>query len=209
METPHDSINDTENNAQNHSQNPNDTSDTDQNDGPNNEHNNDEDPNCPVCREEVENGQPGINCNVCKIWFHRSCLHMPESRYEELEASDEPWYCMLCASIKANKIKWGEMEGEEAIRKCISETYAEVTKWRKNLFMLPRGKAGCDYIKEKTRQLYLFINDTKWSRVALAMVHILGPLMLQKPSKKSKARGNALYLQKGSFYGVRVRSLSC
>ena len=25
-----------------------------------------EDPNCPVCREEVKNGQPGMNCDQCK-----------------------------------------------------------------------------------------------------------------------------------------------
>ena len=113
---------------------------------------------------------------------------MPEERYEELERSDEPWYCMLCASIKANKIKWGEMEGEEAVRKCISSTYNEITKWRKNLFLVPRGKAGNDFLKEMTRLLYLFINDTKWSRIALALVHILGPIMLQKPSKKIKGK---------------------
>ena len=88
------------------------------------------------------------------------------------------------------------MEGEEAVRKCISDTYDEVTRWRKNLFMLPRGKAGTDFLKELTRLLYLFIDITKWARIALALVHIFGPLMLQKPSKRSKAKDNAIYLEK-------------
>ena len=45
-----------------------------------------DDPNCPVCREEVEYGQPGIACDRCKIWFHRPCLHMNDETYQELSA---------------------------------------------------------------------------------------------------------------------------
>ena len=75
-----------------------------------------DDPNCPVCREEVEHGQPGINCDRSKVWFHRSCLHMTEEMFVELESSEVEWFCMHCLSIKANKIKWGELEGEENIQ---------------------------------------------------------------------------------------------
>ena len=39
------------------------------------------DPNCPVCREEVEHGQPGICCNLCNVWYHRPCLDMTEEIY--------------------------------------------------------------------------------------------------------------------------------
>ena len=152
------------------------------------------DPNCPVCREEVAHGQPGICCNQCKTWFHKPCLLMPEETYIELSNSDEDWYCMRCLSIRANKIKWGELDGELSIKTCISATYREVISWRKNIFMLPRGKAGTDFLKELSRLLYLFIDDTKWSRIALSLVHIFLPLMLQKPSRKAKARDNSRFL---------------
>ena len=138
------------------------------------------DPNCPVCREEVENGQPGICCDLCKSWHHRGCLHMTEAIYEELQASTDPWYCMRCLAIKGNKISWGTMEGEETITATIAETYKEVTTWKKNLFLLPRGKAGTDFIVELTRLINLFINDTKWSRIALPLVHIFIPINATK-----------------------------
>ena len=153
------------------------------------------DPNCPVCREEVLALQPGIACDLCKTWFHRPCLHMTEETYQELGSSSIEWFCMRCHAIKANKIEWGSMKGEEEIRKCISDTYEEIIKWRKNLFLLPRGKAGTDFIKELTRLLYLFIDNTKWSRLGLSLVHIFLPIMLQKPSSNSKARINAKYLE--------------
>ena len=109
-------------------------------------------------------------------------------------ASSEKWFCMRCQAIRGNKIKWGEIEGEEAIASCIKKIYLEVITWNKNIFMLPRGKAGTDFIKELTRLLYLFVNDTKWARLGLPLVHIFIPLMLQKPSSNSRARDNANYL---------------
>ena len=153
------------------------------------------DPNCPICREEVEEGQPGICCDLCKSWFHRSCLHMTEEIYECLEASSDPWYCVRCLSIKGNKIKWGNLEGEEAIKNYISIVYKEITSWNKNIFMLPRGKAGTEVIKELTRLICLFVDDTKWSRISLALVFIFLPLVMQKPSSNSKAKENSKYLE--------------
>ncbi len=156
-----------------------------------------EDQNCPVCREDVEEEQAGILCEMCKTWAHSTCLHMTEFEFNTLVNSPQPWYCMRCLSIKANKIKWGKMEGEENIKNIITSVYKEVSKWHKNLFLLPRGKVGCEFIKELTKLLNLFVNnDKKWGRVALALLHIFIPLMLQKPSAKSKAKENSLYLQK-------------
>ena len=155
----------------------------------------DTDPNCPICRDEVENGQPGICCDLCKSWFHRSCLHMTEDTYAGLEASSDPWFCVRCLSIKGNKIKWGSLEGEETIKNYIDRIYKEITAWNKNIFMLPRGKAGTELIKELTRLICLFVDDTKWSRISLSLVFIFLPLVMQKPSSSSKAKENAKYLE--------------
>ena len=60
--------------------------------------------------------------------------------------------------------------------------------------MLSRGKAGTEFIKELTRLIFLFVNKTKWEHLALSLVHIFMPLILQKPSKSSKAKDHAKYL---------------
>ena len=62
--------------------------------------------------------------------------------------------------------------------------------------MVPRGKVGTDFIKEITRIVQLFTTESKWTRLALSMLHIFIPLMLQKPSAKSKARDHTKYLDK-------------
>ena len=149
------------------------------------------DHNCPVCRENVIILQSGIRCFDCNTWFHKTCLHLNQDQYSDV------WSCMRCLSIKSNKIKWGNLEGEMKIKEKVSSVYKEVTTWYKNLFILPRGRVGCEFIKELTNTLNQFNNnDGKWSRLSIPMLHIFIPIMLQKPSKKSKAKTNEQYLQK-------------
>ena len=153
--------------------------------------------NCPICKVDVAEDTDSIVCDMCHTWFHRVCLFMPEDTFSALTISEEtPWFCATCLAIKSNKIKWGSLEGEVAITREVHSIYDEIVKWRKNIFLVPRGKVGTDLIKEIIRLLKLFINPTKWSRLALALLHIFLPLMLQKPSSKSKARDHVKYLEK-------------
>ena len=135
-------------------------------------------------------------CEMCNTWSHRTCLYIPENDFADLQSSNDPWYCVTCLSIRSNKIKWGVLEGEIAIRAKVSSIYDGIVKWRKNLFLVPRGKAGTDFIREITRLIKLFTTITKWSRIALTLVHIFIPLMLQKPSSKSKAKDHLKYLER-------------
>ena len=105
-------------------------------------------------------------------------------------------------------MKWGDLTGEMVIAEKIKLVYEEVIRWSKNFFLLPRGKVGTDFIKELTKRIRLF-KDKKWSRLALPLVHIFLPLMLQKPSRKSKAKDNTKYLQKRLewWYTGNIKSL--
>ncbi|MCP4459569.1 MAG: hypothetical protein GY816_16330, partial [Cytophagales bacterium] len=60
--------------------------------------------------------------------------------------------------------------------------------------LLPRGEAGKDFINQLTRLVGLFNSKTVWEKVAISLIHIFIPMMLQKPSSKSKARENSKYL---------------
>ena len=152
-----------------------------------------DDSNCPICRVDVVEGVDGVCCDMCKVWSHRECLFMSP---EDFASLPETWYCVTCLSIQSNKIKWGALVGEAMIRTSITLIYNEIITWRKNLFMVPRGKVGTDFIKEITNIINQFTIPSKWTRLALAKVHIFIPLMLQKPSSKSKAKDHAKYLER-------------
>ena len=147
---------------------------------------------CPLCAVEVDDS--GLCCDRCNTWFHTICVNITEDEYNNLSESSANWFCDYCKSISANRIRWGTMEGEENIQAEVSKAYKEVIGWKKNIFLPPRGKAGSDLIKELTRLINLFVHKTNWERLALPLVHVFLPLMLQKPSKTSKAKDHAKYL---------------
>ena len=153
-----------------------------------------ENSNCPGCSIDVGKLDQGLQCDRCNVWFHCDCVGVSKAEYEVLADSKDDWFCVGCKAIRANNIKWGSMIGEDTVRSVIKGIYDEVTSWNKNLFLLPRGKAGSEFIKELTRLINLFVNDTKWKNLALTLVHIFIPLMLQKPAQKSKAKQHVAYL---------------
>ena len=149
---------------------------------------------CPLCAMVVQDGGNGLMCGRCDTWFHPECLYLTEEEFTQLCQSNESWHCDHCKSIMTNRIKWGKFDGEENIVCEIQAAYHEITSWKKNIFLLPRGKAATDFIKELTRLINLFLCKSKWERLALPLLHVLMPIMLQKPSKKSKAKDHAKYL---------------
>ena len=149
---------------------------------------------CPLCALHVEDDGPGLMCDKCNTWFHPGCLFITEVQYTALSQSEENWHCDHCKSVLTNKIKWGDCEGEESILTKVRAAYQEITSLTKNIFLLPRGKAASDFIKELTRLINLFVRKTQWERLALPLLHVFMPIMLQKPSKKSKARDHLRFL---------------
>ena len=147
---------------------------------------------CPMCALDVNDS--GLICDRCSTWFHYRYLFITDKEFSTLSDSNDDWFCDYCKSILANRIRWGDLHGEEYIQTEINKVYKEIITWNKNIFMPPRGKAGTEFIKEITRLFSLFTNKTKWERLALPLIHIFLPLILQKPSKSSKARDHAKYL---------------
>ena len=81
---------------------------------------------------------------------------------------------------------WSEKPGSlviEDIEKC----YDTIVYWRRNLFMLPNGATGKLYIRETTRLLNAWYENSPSKECAMKAVHIMPALLLQKPSKTSKS----------------------
>ena len=128
---------------------------------------------------------------------------MTKRKFKKLAgASELLWYCDTCtAYLKSKpkvqpKVAWGSMKGVTVIRENLQKAYNEIVKWQKNMFLLPRGNVGRDFIVELTRLINLFNNKTDWESIALLLVHVFVPLLLQKPAKNSRAKDNSRYLEK-------------
>ena len=62
--------------------------------------------------------------------------------------------------------------------------------------MMPSGAAGKKCIKEITRPLKLWIQDSPLKSTALKAIHVMSPLLLQKPSENSKSKDNLVLLER-------------
>ena len=76
----------------------------------------------------------------------------------------------------------------------VENVYNEIVKWRKNLYKLPSGNSAKLFIRELTYWLEQFNNDMEYQCIALKVFMILPCLLLQKPSRNSKAKDHALKL---------------
>jgi hypothetical protein len=90
---------------------------------------------------------------------------------------------------------WGDHSNED-VTQISNAIYDEIVFWKKNLFKLPSGAAGKNYIKETTRLLSIWNEDSGMKESAIKFVMIMPALLLQKPCRKSNAKQHSEYLQK-------------
>ena len=95
-----------------------------------------------------------------------------------------------------SSVEWGDMKGLLEIKLNVEAVQEKITKWQKNFFELPRNSVGKDLIKELTRLFQLYNNKTVWEPIALHLITIFLPIMLQKPSARSKKCDHTRYLKK-------------
>ena len=67
--------------------------------------------------------------------------------------------------------KWGILKGQE-IGELVNSTYDLVVKWRRNLFQVPTGDVGQQFIEELTKTINFFTSSSALEEVALTMVYI-------------------------------------
>ena len=89
-------------------------------------------------------------------------------------------------NVNPNK-EYNHISGQD-FTELIQKIYEESIKWRKNIFLLPTGAAGKEFIKLITEWITHFNNGDAFQGLALKVIMILPNLLLQKPSAKSKSR---------------------
>ena len=90
-------------------------------------------------------------------------------------------------------VKWGNLSGDALVRK-LNETYDTVKQWKRNIFKLPSGAAGKAFLRELTNIVNHFNTPTPLEPVAMKLIMIFCPLMLQKPFRTSKTRDHTQHL---------------
>ena len=97
--------------------------------------------------------------------------------------------------IPTANFQWGEYDGP-SLGHVIESAYAEAVHWQRNIFMIPSGKAGKDYVKEQARFFSAYADGTPLEQVALKATMIMPLLLLQKPHPTSKTKEHVRCLER-------------
>jgi hypothetical protein len=96
--------------------------------------------------------------------------------------------------FKAN-FTWGTHDSA-TIKQAIETVYEEVIYWRRNLFPIPSGHAGTNFVQETARLFESYATSGPLEPIALKSVAIMSHLLLQKPFAKSKNRDHLQHLSR-------------
>ena len=83
--------------------------------------------------------------------------------------------------------KWADIDGRNFIQ-MIDAAYAEIVHWRRNIFMLPLGKAGKDFVMELARLFNSYAAGSALESISIKAAMTAPALLLQKPSPTSKTK---------------------
>ena len=90
---------------------------------------------------------------------------------------------------------WGETKGSNFV-KDLDTMYEKIVYWRQNLFLLPSGRPGKKFIKEITRLVNSWIDNTALKQFSLKAIMVMPALLLQKPSHNSKSKDHKAALSR-------------
>lgn len=110
---------------------------------------------------------------------------------------------------KPSMINWGKRSDGTAIvisTSVITDAYNEITTWRKNVFLVPYGKIGRDFIDQVTLHINDWNSGSDNQHISLKAAFVLLAVGLQKPSPKSKTKDHQDALSKRlNYYTLETR----
>ena len=85
--------------------------------------------NCEVCESVVKAEDKGIECEICKGWFHTVCVDLTDKEYEMLAShklGTIHWYCTTCniKSVELLRLVFG-------LQDRIQKTESEIENMKK------------------------------------------------------------------------------
>ena len=82
---------------------------------------------------------------------------------------------------------WGTLDASAFIG-LISSAYTEIVHWKRNVFPVPHGRAGIDFVLELARLFTAYGEASALESIALKGAFVRCGLLLQLPHRRSKPR---------------------
>ena len=99
----------------------------------------------------------------------------------------------VSAPLIPNK-PYNGIDGQTFARNVL-KIYEDMLRWKKNLFQVPTGQCGKDFISLISEWMGNYVTGNTFQALAMKVIMIIPNLLLQKPSAASKAKDHFLALE--------------
>ena len=142
---------------------------------------------CSVCAKVFKTNR-GLNAHMTRKCCKSLLVNGLTENLDKVKTVNDD-----ASSIRQNNV-WGDHSYDDLLQICNS-VYDEVVYWKKHLFKLPSGKTGKRYIKEMTRLIDLWNDNSLYiSNFSLKLLMVMPSLLLLKPCRKSTSKQHTEYL---------------
>ncbi len=90
---------------------------------------------------------------------------------------------------------WGDRDGASFSQE-LHAAHAEIVNWRRNIFLVPSGEQGKEFIVELARLFQAYADGSSWESFALTAAMTMPSLLLQKPHQQSKTKDHVACLKR-------------
>jgi len=150
-----------------------------------------------------------IMCDIqgenCYKWYHGMCVGISPEQGRYMEKHNELFKCPSCAGVPAlptfvsanvTNFIWGSSLVGSEFCDCISAAYDQVVHWRNNLFMVPFGKVGTNFVTELSKLFQNYGTASAMECIALKAAMVIPPLLLQRPHQNPKSHDHVICLER-------------
>ena len=152
----------------------------------------------PTQVENITQNAQSPACYICKRNFRTNkglLQYLNTCRRKNNTVSNVDVNTETQSDREREKFYWNTVPGN-VYQKDLEEVYEQIVYWRKNVFMLTTGASGKKFINEITILFDQWTNDTPLKSLVLKAIHVMLALLLQNPSRKSKARDHLIALER-------------
>ena len=135
---------------------------------------------CDICNERYKS-QSGLKCH------RKNCTQPTRDGIVDINSPMENTSVENNQQQITSRFKWGRYKEAQFVN-MLNAVYDKVVFWRKNIFLLPSGKSGKQYIEETTRLINSWIQNLPLQDVAFKAIMVMPNVLLQKPARNSKSK---------------------
>ena len=149
----------------------------------------------------------GLNIHISRVHNETrnnesNIVGEPEGPVDGVSIGNEPGRMGLSPDLPPIGILPNVSKESDNIVEAVNKAYEEIVHFRRNLFNIPSGKVGKDFVNLLCFWLKQFNLSTALNGIALKAFMVLPALLLQKPSPKSKAKDHTECLRRRlDFWG--------